>query len=282
MPNLSNARWNSRGIYAILAFILLPQTRNQLQQICLFICGIWLDIWFSDHHFQENSYTKLAESVQNFENAKKCFDTHWSIEPSIIDSQRSNICAERAMHFMQSLNCKTPESLNLRFIFRTRIYDITSCFTFNNIITQRTHLIFWVMFLKEKPKINISSFQLFSNSIGPWPSHFLKKKSQKVTTLLYTVGQVCDFIKKLSKNDKFVVHKIQSSEILDFKTWWLSFFKKCYVSDETKGKKVRKDKKQYFSVSKFTYCTYDKKFPPKVIGRPFIDSIMNRIAFPLM
>ena len=28
LPNLSNAGWNSRGTYAILAFILLPQTRN--------------------------------------------------------------------------------------------------------------------------------------------------------------------------------------------------------------------------------------------------------------
>ena len=120
LPNLSNARWNSHGIYAILGFILLPQTRNRLQQICLLICGIWLDIWFSDHHFQENSYTKLAECVQNYENAKKCFDTHWGIEPPIIDSQCSNICAERAIYFMQSLNCKTPESLNLHFIFSNK------------------------------------------------------------------------------------------------------------------------------------------------------------------
>jgi hypothetical protein len=120
LPNLSNARWNSRGIYAILAFILLPQTRNRLRQICSFICGIWLDIWFSDHRFEENSYAKLAESVQNYEKAKKCFYTHWSKEPSIIDSQRSNICAERAILFMQSLYCKTPDSLSLRFIFSNK------------------------------------------------------------------------------------------------------------------------------------------------------------------
>ena len=91
-----------------------------MQKICLFICGIWRDIWFSDHHFQENSYTKLAESAQNYENAKKCFYTHWGKEPSIIDSQRSNICAERAIYFMQSLNCKTPKSLNLRFLFSNK------------------------------------------------------------------------------------------------------------------------------------------------------------------
>ena len=46
---------------------------------------------------------------------------------------------------------------------------------------------------------------------------------------LYKLDQVCDLIKKLSKNDKFVVHKVQSSEILDFKTWWPSFYlKKLY------------------------------------------------------
>ena len=72
-----------------------------------------------------------------------------------------------------------------------------------------------------------------------------------------------------------MVQKVQSSEILDFKTWWPQFYKKSCVSDETKGKQVKKDKKQYFSISKFMHCTCDTKFPSKVIGRPFIDSIMN-------
>ena len=72
-----------------------------------------------------------------------------------------------------------------------------------------------------------------------------------------------------------MVQKVQSSEILDFKTWWPQFYKKSCLSDETKGKHVKKDKKQYFSISKFMDCTYDTKFPSKVIGRPFIHSIMN-------
>ena len=35
--NISNARWNSRAVLAILAFVLIPKTRPTLQKICSFI-----------------------------------------------------------------------------------------------------------------------------------------------------------------------------------------------------------------------------------------------------
>ena len=37
IPNLSNARWNSRAVLALSAFILLPQRRDSLLEICRFI-----------------------------------------------------------------------------------------------------------------------------------------------------------------------------------------------------------------------------------------------------
>ena len=33
--NISNARWNSRAILALLAFILMPETRSRLRKILL-------------------------------------------------------------------------------------------------------------------------------------------------------------------------------------------------------------------------------------------------------
>ena len=37
IPNISNARWNSRAILALLAFILMSETRSRLRKICSFI-----------------------------------------------------------------------------------------------------------------------------------------------------------------------------------------------------------------------------------------------------
>jgi len=45
IPNISNARWNSRAILALLAlfFILMPTTRTSLEKICRFISCDWAD-----------------------------------------------------------------------------------------------------------------------------------------------------------------------------------------------------------------------------------------------
>ncbi|ELU17277.1 hypothetical protein CAPTEDRAFT_208021 [Capitella teleta] len=48
IPNISNARWNSRAILALLAFFLMPQERERLQPVCQFIAYDWADLWFSD------------------------------------------------------------------------------------------------------------------------------------------------------------------------------------------------------------------------------------------
>lgn len=119
LPPMSNARWNSRAIFAILAFILLPNYREKLLSICKFICGPWYDVWFSDHCFRTNNFSSLKNSLTPFKKAQECFLRHWVQEPSAINrQQRSNICAERAVKIVQDLFplCKSTRTLNLKFI----------------------------------------------------------------------------------------------------------------------------------------------------------------------
>lgn len=52
---MSNARWNSTAILAILSFILDDKYQDNLLPVCEFICGPWFDIWFSDHKFRPNN-----------------------------------------------------------------------------------------------------------------------------------------------------------------------------------------------------------------------------------
>lgn len=119
IPPISNARWNSRAILALLAFILIPKYRSELYPICDFICGQWYDIWFSDHQFNEDNFQLLKLSLARFENAKKCFLKHWVQDDSFIkNQQRSNICAERAIKIVQDIYpfCKSTRTLNLKFL----------------------------------------------------------------------------------------------------------------------------------------------------------------------
>ena len=44
LPSLNNARWNSKAIYALLAYILNESNNNQLHMVCDFITSAWSDI----------------------------------------------------------------------------------------------------------------------------------------------------------------------------------------------------------------------------------------------
>jgi hypothetical protein len=120
LPHLSNARWNSRGIFGLLAFFLLPNRRQEMTRVCEFITGVWMDVWFSNHMFSPDAYGKLEEAVRDYGKAKTCLRNHWCEEPSVINTQRSNICAERCIQFLQTIRCMRDDTLNWRFIFSNK------------------------------------------------------------------------------------------------------------------------------------------------------------------
>ena len=120
LPSLHSARWNSRGIFALIAFFLLPNWREQLRVTCDFIATTWSRVWFSNQHYSEMDYEDLLSAISKLQcpNAVKCFSTHWKNEPSVLDVPRSNIVAERAGKLMEEVHstCKTDKYLNSKFI----------------------------------------------------------------------------------------------------------------------------------------------------------------------
>ena len=104
IPNISNARWSSRAILAILAFILMPDARHRLKRVCLFICTAWADRWFSDQMFRIADFAELEEALAPYQSALGCLRRHWKQEPSRIDIPRSNQCCERAIKVMQDIH----------------------------------------------------------------------------------------------------------------------------------------------------------------------------------
>jgi hypothetical protein len=120
LPSLHSARWNSRGIFALVAFFLLPNWREQLKVTCDFIATTWSRAWFSNQHYSETAYEDLLSAISKLKcpKAVKCFSNHWKKEPSVLDVPRSNIVAERAVKLMEEVHstCKTDKYLNSKFI----------------------------------------------------------------------------------------------------------------------------------------------------------------------
>ena len=126
LPNISNARWNSKAILAILSFILLPNHRPKLKRLCNYISGFWSQAWFSNQFFDDDIYFKLCYATNPFEKAFICLQKHWSTENTKIVTQRSNVCAERGISFLQKIDSCNKDTLNSKFIFSN------NCFWFDN------------------------------------------------------------------------------------------------------------------------------------------------------
>ena len=71
LPALSNARWNSKAIYTLLAFILMPEFRQKAETTCDFIIGSWNDIWFCAQLFNPANFDHLSEACQEHPKALK-------------------------------------------------------------------------------------------------------------------------------------------------------------------------------------------------------------------
>ena len=75
-----------------------------------------MNIWFSDQFYNEQHYNNLLASVSSYPKAITCFHTHWIKDESAIPTQRSNMCAERAIKVVQELNATNAETLNKWFL----------------------------------------------------------------------------------------------------------------------------------------------------------------------
>ena len=122
LPSISNARWNSRAIYALLCYILMPHYREKLRPICQFITGHWFTVWFGDHFFNMLDFSNIFQQLEPFEKAKQCFQRQWSQEDTNILTQRSNICVECSTKTAQDifLYTKQIEKINLKFILSNK------------------------------------------------------------------------------------------------------------------------------------------------------------------
>ena len=82
LPFLHNVRWNSRAIYTLISYFLIPKWRVIQEKPCSFISNVWQEAWFSKQMFNEEVYQNLMNSISelNCPGAMKCLTTHWNLE----------------------------------------------------------------------------------------------------------------------------------------------------------------------------------------------------------
>lgn len=91
----------------------------------------------------------------------------------------------------------------------------------------------------------------------------------------YSVHDITAMICESSTENKFQVIEIEGDDILEFKNWWKTYYKKSCVSMETFGRKIPKDQKEHFSISKYKQFTYDSKKKGIIVARPYINSMIT-------
>ena len=120
LPALHNARWNSRGSYALMAYFLIPNSRNRLENICQFISKDWSRFWFHNQIYDTSMYECLHDAIksQNCSKALSTFLKFYNKESSKINIPRTNIIVERAIKKMQEIikNSRSKKYLSSKFV----------------------------------------------------------------------------------------------------------------------------------------------------------------------
>lgn len=102
------------------------------------------------------------------------------------------------------------------------------------------------------------------------------KKSLRRKERLYTPRQLVELIVTSSTvPDFFTVHYVTGDDILNFKQWWTRYYKKTSLSLETKERRVPRDQKVDFTISKFHHFNFtnvDGDVPVKC--RQFINGLL--------
>lgn len=78
-----------------------------------------------------------------------------------------------------------------------------------------------------------------------------------------------------AKINKFTVKEVQTSDIINIKDWWSTYYKKQVVSEETMSRSVPRAEKIIFGISTMAHFSYSSALPGCIITRNFIDSMVK-------
>lgn len=84
-----------------------------------------------------------------------------------------------------------------------------------------------------------------------------------------------ELIVNCTQQGKFVVHLVDNKEVLDFNTWWPTFYKRGGLSVESRGRKVPRRSKLSFAPASYSEFVYKATLPHIVSTSEFIDGCIR-------
>lgn len=122
----------------------------------------------------------------------------------------------------------------------------------------------------------IHYFPVRGHSFLPCDRDFaLVKKNLRKYDRISTVHQITELIVTSStkKYDKFSVKEVETTDILDFKTWWPKLYKKTCISEESK--KLPRNERVNFNISTFACFKYSSELKGQVQAYQYIDGLVS-------
>ncbi|XP_065663062.1 uncharacterized protein LOC136085684 [Hydra vulgaris] len=120
LPSSHSARWNSRAIYVLLGYFLLPEERPLLKEIAKFISCSWSLAWFKMR--EEPNWENLKETTSSCIKAQEALTSHiLGVKISFKNVHRTNEVAERGLRAMD-IRCsraKSDDALERHFLTET-------------------------------------------------------------------------------------------------------------------------------------------------------------------
>lgn len=121
-------------------------------------------------------------------------------------------------------------------------------------------------------------FPVRGHSYSPCDRDFgcVKRIIRKVDRI-YTPEQYKELILRSSKRERFSVHEVKTEDVLNFKKWWPTYYKKNTYSDATSGRNVPRQDKENFKISAYKQFKFSSTVRGKVVVSEFIDGITSSI-----
>lgn len=82
------------------------------------------------------------------------------------------------------------------------------------------------------------------------------KRAIKKLDRIYTMKECLEIVVNSSAKGNFTGIMVDGEDILDFKSWWTTLYKKTAISLETSKREVPRDRKEQFSISKYHQFVY--------------------------
>lgn len=206
---------------------------------------------------------QLTVSVFNIHNLKTNTSKFYVYHEGVAKKGANEVCS----HLLDYINENIPANIKILYLFCDGCAGQNKNHTLIRLCSA-------LVSLGKFEKI-IQYFPQRGHSFLPCDRNFgaIKREIRKHDRI-YTVSQYCHQIEIASKSHKFETKMVQTSDIISFKNWWPTYYKRSCLSDDSYGRNIKKEQKVTFH-TQFMEFRHNIAFSGKVECLQFIDGFCS-------